>query len=113
MLLTDDGERVVIKVMCTASRECRVLEQLLGMSPAPGVARLGLGVRAGGAELWRTLRLVPLPEGSLVRLDGQPDVSALVMRKLQPLSHLSHLTRDARILLRVVSQLVEVRRAHR
>ena len=132
VLLEDDNMEVVVKVMATASRECRRLEQLLGARPwrsgdrdddddddddddsegtCDAVARDAPSVRRGGGRaVWEALRLVPLAHDSLVRFVRQPTLSALVMRKLRTLTQAARLRMDVRVLLRVVCQLVQVRR---
>ncbi len=107
VVLEDADLHVVTKVVATSGRECRIVEQLVGLRPWPATAS-GQRLRGSG-HLWQTLRLVPLVHDGVVRVDGRPDVSVVVMRRLQPLKGLWRLTKDMRMLLRVVSQLVEVR----
>ncbi len=113
MLFEDNRMAVVAKVMETVGAECLRLEQLLGVRP--WVAETDMGAtatmpqRSGGRVLWETLRLVPLAHGGLVRFARQCGVSALVMRRMITLTQLSRMKEDVRVLLRVVSQLVEVR----
>jgi hypothetical protein len=104
---SDDDERgnyVVVKPIGSASREHGVIQQLLGQKP-----RLG-SQPSECVRLWETLHLAPLVDDGLVTIADDADVVAVVMKKLVPLAELPFDTVDVRVLLRVASQLVEVRR---
>jgi hypothetical protein len=107
LLLEDEDREVVVKMMQTNGRECRMLEQLLGVRPWPADAA-GRRRDHGGRALWESLRLVPLAHDGIVRFGRQPGVCALAMRKLVTLTQLSRKKANVLLLLRVVSQLVEV-----
>ncbi len=90
------------------SDECRILEQLLGERSGPVTARAAeCGVTTNA--LWETLRVVPLVVPGLVRITGRPDAVALVMKNLVRLPSLHWYSRDARLLLFVVCQMLKVR----
>jgi hypothetical protein len=108
VVLEDADLHVVTKVVATSGRECRIVEQLLGLRPWAAATASRQRLRGSG-HLWQTLCLVPLVHDGVVRVDGRPDLSAVVMRRLQPLKGLWRVTKDVRMLLRVVSQLLEVR----
>jgi hypothetical protein len=107
VVLADSGAGVIAKVLHTDGRECRIVEQLLGLRPWQE-AQSGRRDWSGVRRLWETLRLVPLAHDGLLRVDDQREASTLVMQKLEPLSHASKLTRDPLLLLCATSQLVQV-----
>ncbi len=107
VVLEDADAGVVVKVMRTDGRECRIVEQLLGLRPWPE-ARSGRRQWSGVKRLWEALHLVPLAYDGVLRLGDHHEASALVMWKLQPLTRLSQLTTDPRMLLRSTAQMVEV-----
>jgi hypothetical protein len=100
--LTDKAGTIVVKIIRTASRESDTVTELHAERPKTSAD-------GGVASLWDALSLVPLLcGGPLVNFDRRRELTALVMPSLIPLSSLHETTRDCRVFLTVVSQLVRV-----
>jgi hypothetical protein len=90
-MFTDMYAKVMVKVISTRSAEYRIAQRLLGERSWPAKSRSVVGAGSPAVErLWETLHFVPLAEGidGLVPVEGHPEVAALVMKWLVPLTDL-------------------------
>ena len=101
-MMGDSRGKVAVKVIRADGDECRNVEQLLGLRQSEWPTRQR-------DRLWEALHLVPLVVEGLVAIPEHPDVAAMVMMNLVPLTELAWRLLDIVGPLRVVAQAVEVR----